>query len=392
MEDTLKSYKKTHLVNTIVIAGLEVAGLAGARLVLILIALSMGASTAFVGILAAMFTLFPTLFNIAYGRWVDRIGTYIPMVVACALAVLSGVVYMVDQSLWALLLIAGLVGVSAFFSSMVASRCVGSVASGAERTRLISYLVLGYSVFGLLGPLILSATYEQGGDNWVMAVLAGFGVLALVLMTTGRHFYHIGQPLKAQSTQQHRTVDLLKMASLRRWVAINAVFASAQTLFPVVISLLSVELALTPFYAGMMLSGFAAGMTGSRLAISVLVRYVRPEFLILLSLLFAALMYSLLPFMREPVWLLVSCTLLGIPLGMALPLSISLIYENAPEGRISESVALSYTVTGVFQTLTPLVLGVAAGIAGTQLIALVIAGLLGLASLTVLTSVRRLAA
>ncbi|GGF80227.1 MFS transporter [Alteromonas lipolytica] len=387
-----KRYTTGHLLNTIVIAGLEVAGLAGARLVLILIALSMGASTAFVGILAAMFTLFPTVLNIAFGRWVDRVGTFIPMLVACSLAVIAGSLYLLAQTPWMLALIAGLVGVSAFFSSMVASRSVGSVASGNERTRLIGYLVLGYSVFGLIGPLILSATYEHGGDGWVMVVLAGFGLLALLLMASGRHYYHNGQPVEVKTTQKHRTTDLLKLPSLRRWVGINAVFASAQTLFPVVISLLSVEIKLSPFYAGLMLSGFAAGMTGSRLAIGVLVRYMRPELLILLSLIFASLMYVLLPFVHESTWLLICCTLLGIPLGMALPLSISLIYENAPENRISESVALSYTVTGAFQTLTPLVLGVAAGIAGTQLIALVIAGSLAIAALSIMSSVRHVTA
>lgn len=49
--------------------------------------------------------------------------------------------------------------------------------------------------------------------------------------------------------------------------------------------------------------------------------------------------------------------MLGMSLGMGVPVALVPIYDEAPEGRLNEALGLSMTLNAFLQTATPLIFG-----------------------------------
>lgn len=78
----------------------------------------------------------------------------------------------------------------------------------------------------------------------------------------------------------------------------------------------------------------------------------------------------------------------GFPLGVALPISLSVIQGSAPNGRENEAIGLSYSITTGLQTLAPMVLVWSTSQLGVAAVAYGIAGVLLAASALVFTATR----
>ena len=132
---TSSASPRTVLLWTIVIASMANAALAAARLVVPIFALALGASVELVGITVALFTAIPTFFSVPFGRWVDRSGTFSPLVFSAVLIALGGVATIVLASKFMLLFTGALVGSGAIFAHIVATRAVGEIGIREDRGR-----------------------------------------------------------------------------------------------------------------------------------------------------------------------------------------------------------------------------------------------------------------
>lgn len=350
------------LVATILVASLTNSALAASRFAFPLVALSLGASTAFVGLMSALYTVPPMLLSIRFGRAVDRIGTRGPALFACGLILASVALFLAAPYAVTLLLSACLVGTGAVFGHVTATQAVSERGASLRTTRNIGYLVVGYAVFQFLAPIIAGYAFQHQGQFAAMLVVGATGLLASLTILAGYHRFR-ARPGQTPPRLPSRAggLDLLRITELRRWVVINGVFAAVNTIYPLVVSLYALEIGLPPAKAGLLLGGFAAGAVASRLIVPYVVgRFPAPR-IIVTALVTAGLGYALVA-LTQDLWLLIAISaLIGFSLGNGAPISLTVIQEVAPEGRVNESLGLCMAVTNLLQSLVPVTMGIVAG-------------------------------
>jgi len=347
------------LLATILIASFATSPLTIARLILPLIALGMGASTMFVGVMGSLFTVAPMLSSVRFGRWVDRTGTLVPILCSCFLILVGSVIFLLVPVHQTLLAVACLVGTGAVLSHVASTRAVSEIGSTSDRARNLGYLVSSYSLFQFFGPILAGAAYDHAGPGMAVMTIGLFAACSLVGIMSRMHNYH-GSAVAPRTGGAHGSaIDLLRLRTLRRWLLINSVFSAVQTFFPFVVSLHAVEIGISPTMAGVVLGAFSIGTVVSRLSVPVLTRRLSAPVILFSSLIVGATTYAMLPYMHHFHPLIGVSAVLGMAIGLGVPISLALIYAAAPAGRMNESVGLSMALTNFLQTISPLALGLA---------------------------------
>lgn len=351
---------------TILVASLDVFALAGARLLLPLIALSAGTTTLFAGILSALFSAGPMLLSVSFGRWVDRSGSLAPVRIAGWLVVGGTIPFLLSGSVEALLPVAAFIGAGAILGHVAAARAVTSFGAGADRSRNLGLLVFGYSLGQFAAPLAASWTYAHFGAGWAVALLGAAAVISLAATRLPHHHYSVAEDGKVPIADSESVIKLLKLVLLRRWIVISSVIGTVQVIFPFLLSMQATEAGLPPQAAGIVLGCFAAGAACSRLSVGAATRRFSAPVICQALLWGSAAGYLLFSFLHDQLWLMLLSAILGFLIGMGAPVSIGQIYEAAPTARANEAVGLGMAVTTCLQTLTPLAVGLVQGFAGTM--------------------------
>lgn len=369
----LKSESVAYFFGTFTVAGLNMATLSAARLVIPLIALSMGAGASMVGTIAALFTAFPMLLSVSFGRWLDRVGTLIPMVFAGGLSVCAAVMFWVAPYPYTLLAVAGCIGAGCVFSHMAATRAVGAAGGHSSRARNLGYLVLSYSLFQFMGPMIAGAAYHYWGAHVAITTLGAFSLLSITVLALRWHHFKFEKAGVKPEVINQKAYQLLSIGPLRSWIFISSIFVAAQCIFPFVVSLYAMEIGLTAVRASWLLGAFAAGVFVSRFCTPWVTRRFTAKHILKSALVLSAITYVVIPLTHDIYALIALSCLLGMPLGIGVPIALVMIYDAAPPGRVNESVGLSMSVNNLLQTVLPLTLGIAISRFGIAPMAWVIA-------------------
>src|SRR3954470_11448595 len=144
----------------------------GSKIVVSLYALDLGAGAAQVGILAALFAVFPLLLAVHVGRISDRYGVRLPLA-AGGIAMASGLLLpLAGGGLPALFLCPALIGFGHIFFHVAVHSLVGSLGDGAQRTKNFATFALGGSIAAFIGPSAAGFTIEYSGYYTAFAMLA----------------------------------------------------------------------------------------------------------------------------------------------------------------------------------------------------------------------------
>lgn len=351
---------RARLLGTILIAGLNNAPLAGARLVIPMIALGLGVATPTIGVMAALFSLAPMIFNVTFGRWVDRIGTWVPILFSTALILLACVMFEIVRQPVILLPVAALIGAGAMFSHVAATRAVGELGGADVRARNLGFLVVSYALFQFLGPMAAGYALGGYGPTAAFAVLGGFAAITFAVLASRIHNFTSAPKESRPTTSPGRTTELLKLPALMRWLVIIGVFGGVQSIYPFIVSLHAVDIGLTAAQAGILLGAFAIGSLTSRVSVGLVTRFLAGQRVVFLALLIGGLAYGAIPFLHGFRPLLALSFALGFAIGIGAPIALALIYDAAPPNRINESIGLGMAITNFLQTFLPLGLGLAA--------------------------------
>ena len=91
------------MTHAVIVVLLTHFGVVGAKLLVALFALDLGASPLEVGCAYALFSLLPAVLALTAGRWVDRVGVRVPLIVGCSTVAVSIGLLSLTPGLWALL-------------------------------------------------------------------------------------------------------------------------------------------------------------------------------------------------------------------------------------------------------------------------------------------------
>lgn len=361
---------------TILIGVLANSVLASARLAIPLVALGLGASQFVVGILVALIMAGPVLTTIPFGRWMDRVGALRPMKLAIALAALSGLVSAVAPNLVSLAVTALLAGVGSMFSHVATTKAAASAGDSDTRVRMLGYLAVSYSLVLFLAPLSVGFGYDHGGPRFAFLVISALPLFGFVVLATGGHLFLPAEARPAGSVAlagQART-SLLANARLRLWATIYAAFQAALALYPVVAALHGTRLGMSASAVSGLIAAQAVGIMASRIAVTVLPVPRDRAALVGMALLVSACSYGAVPLFVSWLPLAGAAFCLGCATGLGQPISMSKVYESAPQDRLNEAISLASLSSNVLQFVTPFVSGALADLYGvgtmTSLIAL----------------------
>jgi MFS family permease len=329
--------------------------LAGSRVAVSLDALALGSTPFTVGVLMALYAVLPMVLAVPAGRYCDRVGTRRPMLVGCVLITGGASLPFLLRGLPALYASATLLGVGFMVFQVAAQNATGEL-GGGERARSFSLLALGYSVSGFLGPLAAGFTIDHFGFGAAFALFALLPLLPLAVLALAKLGLPGPHPAAAPPARG-AMLELLRHPTLRRVFAINALLAVAWDLHTVFVPIYGARIGLSASEIGIVLSSFAAATFVVRFAMPSLARHVREEQVLTAALLVAGAVYLLFPFARSVSLLLPLSFCLGLGLGSAQPMVMSLLHAHSPPGRMGEAAGIRMALVQSMAVAVPLVFG-----------------------------------
>jgi MFS family permease len=331
-------------------------GQRGAKVAVSLYALELGAGAAAVGLLAALFAVFPLVLAVQAGRLSDRFGVRYPIVLGAFTMAAGLTVPLATSGIGWLFLCPALIGLGHIFFHVSIHNLVGSLGADAARTRNFSTFALGSSIAAFIGPSLAGFAIDLAGFRPAFIILAFVaaapGLYVLIHKTLMPvHVRH------AEEEQAKSAFDLLAIPALRRTLIMSGVTLTGIELFSFYLPIYGRSIGLSPSVIGMVLSSYAvAGFIVRTLMHRLAQRYTEVGVLTG-SLFVAAITYFAVPGLADG-WLLAGAAFaLGLALGSAQPLTIILTYNYAPAGRSGEALGMRIMANKVTQIAVPLAFG-----------------------------------
>lgn len=331
------------------------ASFVGARMSTALFAIEMKASAFTVGVLMALFAALPMLLSVSAGRLVDRAGPRRPMLTALAAQSAGVALPFVWPALPALYIATTLIGTSFLYMHVAVNSVVGAVGLPEERATNFSWLALGFSTSGSLGPLLTGFAIDGIGHARAFGLLALLPVLAFVLlwMRRGPVPRHAGRA----EAGERKVLDLLRIPGLRDAFIVSGVLAMGWDLYTFLIPLYGSQIHLPASTIGVIMATFAAATFAVRLGMPALARRLKEWQVIAAALAITGSGYMAFPFVTSVAMLMTLSFVLGIGLGCAQPMIMAILYNTSPQGRQGEVVGVRTFMLNASHTVIPIASG-----------------------------------
>jgi MFS family permease len=327
----------------------------GAKMLASLAALNLGATPFQVGLLAALFPLFPLLLAVYAGRFSDRVGVRLPMIGGSVIMALGLCVPLAWPGLGGLLAAATIIGFGHIFFHVSAHNLIGSYGDGEARVRNFATFSLGGSLSAFVGPSLTGFSIDGLGFGPTYVVLALVALVAPAIL--------LCHPRMVPARKAHSTsagggsLELLAIPGLRRTLVMSGVTLTGVELFTFYFPVYGRSIGLSASMIGIVMSSYAVAAFIVRMGMGRATRTMGEIGVLTASLLMAGATFMLVPLVSHALLLAVVAFLLGIGLGCAQPLTIILTYNHAPPGRSGEALGMRLTVNKLTQILVPLVFG-----------------------------------
>ncbi len=268
----------------------------GSKVLVSLDALQLGANSFMVGVLAALYAVFPLLLAVYAGRISDRIGVRYPILLG-SVGITAGLfVPALHEGSFTLFLCPTLIGLGQIFFHVSIHNAVGSIGGAAGRARNFSSFSLGQSVATFIGPSLSGFLIDALGFRPTFAVLAA---ISLVVVLVALAFPRMVPPRGEHHDDKlaRRALDLLKEAPLRRTLIMSGVTLTGIELFSFYMPVYGQSIGLSATRIGLVLSAYAAAAFVVRLVMQELARRFTETGVLTGSLFIATATYALFPFL-----------------------------------------------------------------------------------------------
>jgi predicted MFS family arabinose efflux permease len=340
----------------VLLAVLNQAGFNGSRVAVSLHALELGASQFTVGVIIALYSVCPMLFSIAIGRISDRVPPRWPMIWGSVMTVAGMLLPALVPDVATLCLAGLLLGLGHQVFNIPLEAVVGGVGGPQNRARNYAIITMGWSIANFIGPLVTGFSIDLVGHQRVFWVLAVFGAAPIAIMAWMPKL--LPDTIKVASSEQRGGVlDLWRIPQLRSTFIAGAIIGSAQDLFQFYMPVYGHAVGLSASAIGMVLGMVALAAFVIRASIPFLVKRAGETTILTSAIFVAASAYLLLPFFDTAGPLAAIAFVLGLGVGCAQPMLMSLLYVLAPAGRIAEAIGLYKTLRSVTHIVIPVFFG-----------------------------------
>jgi predicted MFS family arabinose efflux permease len=339
------------------IAMLNQIGFSGSRVAISLYALDLGANAFVVGLIVAIYSLCPMLFAIAIGKFADRTAPR-PLMIFGAITMAAALLLPpLVSGLWTLYVAALMLGLFHQVFSIPLEAIVGGIGGPDKRARNYSVISMGWSLANFLGPIVAGFSIDYLGHREVFWVLAAIGTMPVLLLWLLPKLLPEASRHAARDRQGHSVLDLWRLPPLRVTMIAGAVIGSAKDLFQFYMPVYGHVIGLSASAIGIVLGMAALAAFVIRGAIPLVVRRLTETQILTSAVFCATLAFLLMPFFANPYALAAIAFVLGLGVGSAEPIMLSLFYVLSPKGRMAEALGLHKTLRNATQMIVPIVFG-----------------------------------
>lgn len=329
----------------------------GSKVLVTLFAIELGAPQFYIGVVIALYSLFPLLLALYAGRLSDRLGVRPPML-AGSLGLATGLLLpYLSPTLPALYASAALIGASHVFYNVSVQNLVGALDSAEDRTRNFTNYALVMAVGSFAGPLVAGFSIDRFGHATTYLYLAALPLVAAAIIAFARPLGRQGGAKGPHEGHAVHAGQLLSNVALRRTLILSAIILTGTDLFQFYMPIYGHAAGLSASAIGIVLGAFAAAAFVVRLVVPELARRWSAEAVLVGSLYVGALAYLMFPLFESAVLLSATAFVLGLGMGCGQPLTLTLIYSRAPEGRSGEALGLRLTINNFMHIAVPLAFG-----------------------------------
>jgi MFS family permease len=351
----------------------------GSRVAVALAGLELSASPFAIGLILSFYSLLPLFLSVAGGRWVDRVGMRLPMLLGSVLLAFGVSVPFLAWDIGSLYLSSITVGLGFMGFHICTQKAAGDLGGAARRKENFSLLAIGYSVSGFLGPTLAGLSIDYLGFRTAFALLTALPCITFLLIwryplrTPGAVDVSIANADVAPNTTAHpnaavdshpehatatgKLSDLFQNPALRRLFIVVVLISASWDVHQFMVPLYGAQHGLSASAIGLVLGTYAVATFVIRLALPWLSRRYSEWRLILVAMWTAFAVYAVYPWFPTLPVMLVLSFVLGLGLGMCQPMILSALHRYAPEGRVGEAVGLRMTLVSATQTVLPTAFG-----------------------------------
>ena len=350
--------------------------LIGSRMVMVLLAIELGANTLEIGVMVALYSALPLLLGVYSGRLSDRYGVRGPMLFGAVLCGSGLLLPYLWRHIAALYFSAAIIGAAFVFYNVSVQNLAGAWGPREDRAKNFSTLSLGYSISSLLGPLVAGYAIEYLGHASAYLI---FSISTLApIMVISLHPKLRKFELPKSSGGRHSAFDLLRMPELRKVMIIGAMVVTGWDLYSFYLPIYAHSIKLPASMIGIILGTFAVATFIVRFSLPFLTRRYNSRRVLSVSMFWGAAMFLLFPFVKD-VWLLGALSFsIGLALGCGQPVTLLLAYNRSPEGRTGEATGIRFAFNHLAHSTVPIAAGALSSAFGVAPVFMMISAVLAM--------------
>jgi len=341
----------------VLIAILNHIAFAGSRVAVSLLALELGANQFAIGVIIALYSLCPVLLSIAIGKFVDRASAGRPVVVATLIMAAALTLPVLVPGLAMLYVVALLLGLSHQLFLIPLEATVGGIGGPEQRARNYAILTMGWSLASFLGPFLTGIAIDYIGHVQAFVLLLVFTVAPLLIQWLMPQLLSKTARQAPKDAVSGSVLDLWRIPSLRLTIIIAGVVGSAHDLFQFYLPIYGYSVGLSASAIGAILGTVSVAAFIIRFSLPFLLNRLTEARILTAAVFIAAGAYVLIPFFTNAWMLAAIAFLLGLGVGCAQPLTMSLLYALTPPGRVAEAIGLHKTVRNATHIAVPIFFG-----------------------------------
>ncbi len=331
----------------------------GSRILMTLFAVNMGAGPLEVGILFALYGLFPFLLAVVAGRIADRFDNRLLMYWGLGSYTISLVMPFFFPSLTMLFIVAPLWGLTSMLWVVATQNLVGVLSNSDTRTRNFSFYSLGESTGSVLGPIIVGLSIDALAHQPTFLIMAAIPALCGIAVVLKRNTIPGTAAAAAGGPQAPRNMkDLLALPAMRNALLSNAAVMTGLDLFNLYMPIYGHSLGFSATTIGLIMGAFGAAAFITRLAIPPISKRYGERAMLAGALLLSAAAFMTFPLTTSALLLATAAFVLGLGLGCGQPLSMILAFNAGPPGRSAEAISMRLAVSYGAHVVVPPAFGV----------------------------------
>lgn len=331
----------------------------GSRILMTLFAVNMGAGPLEVGILFALYGLFPFLLAVVAGRIADRFDNRLLMYWGLGSYTVSLVMPFFFPSLTMLFIVAPLWGLTSMLWVVATQNLVGVLSNSDTRTRNFSFYSLGESTGSVLGPIIVGLSIDALAHQPTFLIMAAIPALCGLAVVLKRNTIPGTATASGGGPQAPRNMkDLLALPAMRNALLSNAAVMTGLDLFNLYMPIYGHSLGFSATTIGLIMGAFGAAAFITRLAIPPISKRYGERAMLAGALLLSAAAFMTFPLTTSALLLAAAAFVLGLGLGCGQPLSMILAFNAGPPGRSAEAISMRLAVSYGAHVVVPPAFGV----------------------------------